>query len=71
MSTHGGCTMAFMAQLWKDPRSGIYYIRRRVPKNVKPYLPQVGEFYKRSLETSSGSKPKLASHQVDKIRRAP
>lgn len=44
--------MAFMAQPWKDPRSGIYYIRRRVPKDVKPYLPQFGEFYKRSLETT-------------------
>jgi integrase len=44
--------MAFMAQPWKDPRSGIYYIRRRVPKAVKPLLPQFGEFYKRSLETT-------------------
>lgn len=44
--------MAFMAQPWKDPRSGIYYIRRRVPKDVKPHLPQLGEFYKRSLETA-------------------
>lgn len=44
--------MAFMAQPWKDPRSGIYYIRRRVPKDVKPYTPQYGEFYKRSLETT-------------------
>lgn len=44
--------MAFMAQPWKDPRSGIYYIRRRVPKDVKPHLPQFGEFYKRSLETT-------------------
>ena len=44
--------MAFMAQPWKDPRSGIYYIRRRVPKDVKPHLPRLGEFYKRSLETT-------------------
>jgi len=44
--------MAFMAQPWKDPRSGIYYIRRRVPKDVKPHLPQFGEFFKRSLETT-------------------
>ncbi|WP_125483388.1 MULTISPECIES: DUF6538 domain-containing protein [unclassified Pseudomonas] len=41
-----------MAQPWKDPRSGIYYIRRRVPKDVKPHLLQFGEFYKRSLETT-------------------
>lgn len=44
--------MAFMAQPWKDPRSGIYYIRRRVPKDAKPHLPHFGEFYKRSLETT-------------------
>lgn len=44
--------MAFMAQPWKDPRSGIYYIRRRVPKDVKPHLPHFGEFYKRTLETT-------------------
>lgn len=44
--------MAFMAQPWKDPRSGIYYIRRRVPKDVKHHLPHFGEFYKRSLETT-------------------
>jgi len=44
--------MAFMAQPWKAPRSGIYYIRRRVPKDVKPHLPRLGEFYKRSLETT-------------------
>lgn len=44
--------MAFMAQPWKDPRSGIYYIRRRVPKDVKPHLPQFGDFFKRSLDTT-------------------
>lgn len=44
--------MAFMAQPWQDPRSGIYYIRRRVPKDVRPLLPHFGEFYKRSLETT-------------------
>nr|WP_288497745.1 site-specific integrase [uncultured Pseudomonas sp.] len=47
-----------MAQPWKDPRSGIFYIRRRVPKDVKDLLPQYGEFYKRSLETSSSQEAK-------------
>ncbi len=44
--------MAFMTQPFKDKRSGIYYIRRRVPKDVKPLFPNMGEFYKRSLLTA-------------------
>ncbi|WP_337251415.1 DUF6538 domain-containing protein, partial [Pseudomonas amygdali] len=51
MSTHGGYTMAFMAQPWKDPRTGTYYIRRRIPKELRPLLPEAGETYKRSLGT--------------------
>lgn len=51
MSTHGGYTMGFMAQPWKDPRTGTYYIRRRIPKDIKPFLPDAGEFHKRSLGT--------------------
>ncbi|WP_237709884.1 site-specific integrase [Stutzerimonas stutzeri] len=42
-----------MAQPWQDPRSGIFYIRRRVPKDVKHLLPELGEFYKRTLSTNS------------------
>ncbi|WP_285960567.1 site-specific integrase [Pseudomonas tohonis] len=41
-----------MSQPKKDPRSGIYYIRRRVPEDVQPLLPHLGEFYKRSLRTT-------------------
>jgi integrase/head-tail adaptor len=37
-----------MSSPWKDPRSGIYYIRRGVPVNLKE---QLGSVYKRSLET--------------------
>lgn len=44
--------MAFMSQPKKDPRSGIYYIRRRVPEDVQPLLPHLGKFYKRSLRTT-------------------
>lgn len=43
--------MGFMAQPWKDPRTGTYYIRRRIPKDVKPLLPEAGETYKRTLDT--------------------
>ncbi|KWS92126.1 hypothetical protein AL048_03030 [Pseudomonas syringae pv. castaneae] len=43
--------MAFMAQPWKDPRTGTYYIRRRIPKELRPLLPEAGETYKRSLGT--------------------
>lgn len=51
MSTHGGYTMGFMAQPWKDPRTGTYYIRRRIPKDIRPLLPDAGETYKRTLGT--------------------
>lgn len=38
-----------MAQPWKHP-SGIYYIRRRIPDDLKPVLGK-GDFYKVSLQT--------------------
>lgn len=43
--------MAIMASPWKHPQSGIYYIRRKVPKALQglPGLPK--ELYKRSLDT--------------------
>lgn len=50
--------MAFMTQPFKDKRSGIYYIRRRVPKDVKPLLSDMGEFYKRSLQTTCSREAK-------------
>lgn len=40
--------MARMATPWKDPRTGIYYIRRRVPKDL---VQAFGELYKKSLKT--------------------
>ncbi|WP_370590945.1 DUF6538 domain-containing protein [Pseudomonas gingeri] len=40
-----------MAQPWKDPRTGTYYIRRRIPKDIRPLLPDAGETYKRPLGT--------------------
>ncbi|MEQ4335932.1 DUF6538 domain-containing protein [Pseudomonas syringae] len=40
-----------MVQPWKDPRTGTYYIRRRIPKDIKPFLPDAGELHKRSLGT--------------------
>ena len=46
-----GTHMAFMAQPTKDGRTGVYYIRRRIPEDVKPYLQAMGAFYKRSLQT--------------------
>lgn len=62
--------MAFMAQPWKDPRSGIYYIRRRVPKDVKPHLSQFGEFFKRSLETTCPQDTKVCRKGIlQELRR--
>jgi integrase len=37
-----------MAQPFKHPDSGIYYLRRRVPEDLRPTF---GEFFKRSLKT--------------------
>jgi integrase len=51
--------MAFMAQPWKDPRTGVYYIRIRIPKDVKPHLLGKGELYKRSLSTKDAREAKL------------
>jgi hypothetical protein len=48
-----GTHMAFMAQPVKDGRTGVYYIRRRIPEDVKPYLQAMGAFYKRSLQTKN------------------
>lgn len=39
---------SFMAQPFKHPDSGIYYLRRRVPEDLRPTF---GEFFKRSLKT--------------------
>ncbi|WP_341477997.1 DUF6538 domain-containing protein, partial [Pseudomonas viridiflava] len=47
-----------MAQPWKDPRTGTYYIRRRIPKDIKPFLPDAGEFHKRSLGTKDAREAK-------------
>ena len=50
--------MGFMAQPWKDPRTGTYYIRRRIPKDIKPLLPEAGETYKRTLGTKDAREAK-------------
>lgn len=47
--------MARMATPWKDPRTGIYYIRRRVPKDL---VEAFGELYKKSLKTKDLSQAK-------------
>jgi len=45
-----------MSSSWKDPRSGIYYIRRGVPANLKE---QLGSVYKRSLNTRNPAEANL------------
>ena len=44
-----------MSSPWKDPRSGIFYIRRGVPAKIKD---QLGSFYKRSLQTKDPKEAK-------------
>lgn len=40
--------MAHMATPWKDPRTGVYYLRRKVPKDLQGIL---GGMFKRTLGT--------------------
>ncbi len=44
-----------MAQLFKHPSSGIYYLRRKVPAELRPAL---GREFKRSLKTSDAAEAK-------------
>lgn len=46
---------SFMAQPFKHPTTGRYYIRRKVPPDLRPML---GHEYKRSLKTSDASEAK-------------
>ncbi|WP_325162812.1 DUF6538 domain-containing protein [Stutzerimonas frequens] len=46
---------SFMAQPFKNPTSGVYYIRRRVPEELRPVL---GREFKRSLQTRDPSEAK-------------
>lgn len=46
---------SFMAQPFKHPTSGVYYIRRRVPEELRPAL---GREFKRSLQTRDPSEAK-------------
>ncbi|WP_311270831.1 site-specific integrase [Sphingobium sp. WCS2017Hpa-17] len=42
--------MAAIRGLWQDKRSGIYYIRRKIPEPLRPAF-NCGEFYKVTLST--------------------
>lgn len=46
---------SFMAQPFKHPTSGVFYIRRRVPSELQPAL---GREFKRSLDTRDPSEAK-------------
>lgn len=48
-------TRIIMSSPYKDPRSGIFYIRRGVPSKLKE---QLGSVYKRSLETRDPTEAK-------------
>ncbi|KTT37010.1 integrase [Pseudomonas oryzihabitans] len=55
---------AFMAQPFKHPSTGVFYIRRRVPDELRPAL---GREYKRSLKTRDPLEAK-ARHAVEWTR---
>lgn len=46
---------SFMAQPFKHPQSGVFYLRRRVPDELRPIL---GQEYKRSLKTRDPAEAK-------------
>ena len=48
--------MVAMSSPWKDPRTGIYYIRRGVPSNLQSQLDRT--VYKRSLNTRDPNEAK-------------
>jgi hypothetical protein len=54
-----GYTMGFMAQPTRDSRTGVYYLRRRIPKDIQPLLTGIGEFYERSLQTKDPREAKV------------
>ncbi|WP_422058117.1 DUF6538 domain-containing protein [Sphingomonas sp.] len=43
--------MTRLKGLWQDPRSGIFYLRRKVPGALRPMF-NCGELYKVTLGTS-------------------
>ncbi|MED5611563.1 DUF6538 domain-containing protein [Pseudomonas sp. JH-2] len=49
-----------MAQPFKHPQSGVFYLRRRVPDELRP-IP--GHEYKRSLKTRAPPQRRHASQQ--------
>uniref|UniRef100_UPI003531E4E5 DUF6538 domain-containing protein n=2 Tax=unclassified Pseudomonas TaxID=196821 RepID=UPI003531E4E5 len=51
---------SFMAQPFKHPQSGVFYLRRRVPDELRP-IP--GHEYKRSLKTRAPPQRRHASQQ--------
>lgn len=65
---------SFMAQPFKHPTSGVFYIRRRVPRELQPAL---GREFKRSLDTRDPDEAKarfaaawIQSEEVFSLARA-
>ncbi len=65
---------SFMAQPFKHPSSGVFYIRRRVPRELQPAL---GREFKRSLDTRDPDEAKarfaaawIQSEEVFSLARA-
>jgi integrase len=50
--------MAFMAQPTQS-KSGLYYLRRRIPKELRPYFPSHGEFYRVSFKTKDAREARI------------
>lgn len=50
--------MAFMAQPTQN-KSGLYFLRRRIPKELRPHFPNHGEFYRVSLQTKDAREARI------------
>jgi integrase len=50
--------MAFMAQPTQS-KSGLFYLRRRIPKDLRPHFPDYGEFYRVSLKTNDAREARI------------
>ncbi len=58
MKAHNGMATLRMAQPWRDPKTGILYLRKRIPARYLPVTGKQGEQFKRSLKTKDGKAAK-------------
>lgn len=53
-----------MSRPWKHPKTGVYYFRKAVPKDLRPHFPQSQWEVKKSLKTHDPADAKIKHAQV-------